>query len=74
MARSMTVLRSLWLRVLRAFLRSVGRSSTGIRLALDTGMTSGKTLDYVYRDQPSGRHWLGRWIDRRFLRDRKSVV
>src|SRR5438552_8946729 len=57
------------LRLLRAFVRSVGRLSTGIRLALDTGMTSGKTVDYVYRRTPSGKLLVGKWIDRAFLDD-----
>jgi SAM-dependent methyltransferase len=51
----------------RALLRTVGRSSEGIRLCLDHGLTAGTTLDYVYRNRPSGRGWLGRTIDRKFL-------
>lgn len=52
---------------MRLLVRSVGRLSDGIRLALDTGMTSGKTVDYVYRRRPSGRLLVGKWIDRLFL-------
>jgi SAM-dependent methyltransferase len=53
----------------RLFLRTVGRTSSGVRLCLDTGLTSGKTVDYVYRNQPAGCCGIGRWIDRRFLAD-----
>jgi SAM-dependent methyltransferase len=51
----------------RALLRTVGRSSDGIRLCLDHGLTAGTTLDYVYRNRPSGRGRLGRALDRKFL-------
>jgi hypothetical protein len=53
----------------RLLLRSIGRSSDGIRLCMEHGLTAGKTVDYVYRNQPSGRGWIGRQIDRRFLSD-----
>ena len=52
---------------MRLLLRTAGRSSDGIRLCLDHGLTAGTTLDYVYRNQPSGRGWLGRTFDRAFL-------
>jgi SAM-dependent methyltransferase len=65
----MTASRRARLRLLRVLVRSVGRTSDGIRLALDTGLTSGKTVDYVYRNRPSGRFGVGRWLDARFLRD-----
>ena len=53
--------------LMRILLRTVGRASDGIRLCLDDGLTAGTTLDYVYRNRPSGRGWLGRAFDRAFL-------
>lgn len=51
----------------RLFLRTVGRTSDGLRLCFDEGLTSGMMLEYVYRNQPSGRWGIGRAIDRAFL-------
>jgi SAM-dependent methyltransferase len=62
-----SALRRLQWSVTRRLLRTVGRSSDGIRLCLDDGLTAGTTLDYVYRNQPAGRGWLGRAFDRAYL-------
>ncbi len=51
----------------RLFLRTVGRASDGMRICFDEGLTSGTMLDYVYRNQPSGRWGIGPAIDRVFL-------
>jgi hypothetical protein len=40
-----------------------GRLSDGIRLGFRTGFDSGSTLDYVYRNQPSGITPVGKLID-----------
>jgi alpha-beta hydrolase superfamily lysophospholipase len=40
-----------------------GRLSEGIRLGFTTGFDSGSTLDYVYRNRPSGITPLGKFID-----------
>jgi len=42
---------------------SGGRLSDGIRLGLASGFDSGSTLDYVYRNKPSGYTPLGKLID-----------
>jgi ubiquinone/menaquinone biosynthesis C-methylase UbiE len=47
--------------------RFLGRLSDGISLCLKEGAASGKMIDYIYRNQPSGKGFLGRWIDKRFL-------
>jgi len=47
----------------RGFLHSIGRLSNGIRLGCDTGFDSGSSLDYVYRNRPSGLTPLGTLID-----------
>jgi alpha-beta hydrolase superfamily lysophospholipase/SAM-dependent methyltransferase len=47
----------------KLFLRTIGRLSDGIRLGCDTGFDSGSSLDYVYRNRPSGITPIGRLID-----------
>jgi SAM-dependent methyltransferase len=42
-------------------------SSNGLKLGHATGFDSGAMLDYVYQDQASGRHALGRRVDRYYL-------
>jgi alpha-beta hydrolase superfamily lysophospholipase len=44
-----------------------GWLSDGLRLGHATGFDSGSTLDYVYRNQPSGRGPVGRLIDSVYL-------
>jgi len=51
----------------KIFVRTLGRTSRGIRLCLDLGLTSGKMLDYIYRNEPQGRWFIGKVIDRDFL-------
>ena len=52
---------------MRALLGSVGRASDGVSIGERYGYDSGVMLDYVYRNTPSGKGWLGRAIDRNFL-------
>jgi hypothetical protein len=49
-------------------LRFGARLSDGVKLGEQTGFDSGSTLDYVYRNTPSGVTPLGRLIDRNYLR------
>ncbi len=51
----------------RASLRLGGLLSDGVRLGHETGFDSGSTLDYVYRNTPSGAPLVGRMIDRTYL-------
>jgi alpha-beta hydrolase superfamily lysophospholipase len=51
----------------RIGMRTGGRLSDGIRLGLETGFDSGSTLDYVYRNRPSGITPIGRLIDWSYL-------
>ncbi len=53
----------------RFFMKTIGRLSDGIRLCYAEGLTSGKMVDYIYRNQPSGRFIIGKLIDRKFLSD-----
>lgn len=51
----------------RLSMRTLGRTSDGIRLGLETGFDSGATLDYVYRNEARGAPPLGKLIDRNYL-------
>lgn len=57
----------LYWRATRAGLRLGKGLSSGVKLGFDTGFDSGSTLDYVYRDQATGKGALGRMIDRNYL-------
>ena len=48
-------------------MRTLGCLSRGILLGWASGFDSGRTLDYVYENQPRGHTWLGRMIDRNYL-------
>ena len=48
-------------------IRTIGRWSDGIRLAMKEGFTSGIMLDYIYKNQPSGKYFVGKFIDKIFL-------
>ena len=52
---------------MRAAMRAGGLLSEGIRLGHETGFDSGSTLDYVYRNHPTGMTALGRMIDANYL-------
>jgi alpha-beta hydrolase superfamily lysophospholipase len=60
-------LRDLYWRMTRASMRLGSRLSAGIKLGFDTGFDSGSTLDYVYRNTPTGTSGVGRMIDRNYL-------
>lgn len=49
------------------FMKTFGKLSDGIKLGLETGFDSGSTLDYVYRNKPSGSYCLGKLIDKVYL-------
>ena len=57
----------LYWRASRAGLKLGSGLSDGVKLGFDTGFDSGSTLDYVYRNQPSGKSALGRLIDANYL-------
>ncbi|WP_395504407.1 bifunctional alpha/beta hydrolase/class I SAM-dependent methyltransferase [Ectopseudomonas hydrolytica] len=60
-------LRDLYWRATRAGMRLGSTLSAGVKLGFDTGFDSGSTLDYVYRNQPTGKGPLGRLIDANYL-------
>ena len=47
----------------RFSMATTGRLSDGVSLGLKTGFDSGSTLDYVYRNRPSGITPIGKLID-----------
>jgi SAM-dependent methyltransferase len=51
----------------RLMMKSLGMLSNGIRLGWATGFDSGKSLDYVYENQPRGQSIIGKMIDRTYL-------
>src|SRR5690606_7035831 len=59
--------RGLYWRLTRAGLKVGERLSRGVKLGFDSGFDSGSTLDYVYRNTPSGLGGLGRLIDKTYL-------
>ena len=60
-------LRDLYWRATRAGMRLGSTLSEGVKLGFDTGFDSGSTLDYVYRNQPTGKGALGCLIDQNYL-------
>lgn len=67
LASAATGLAAWYWRAARANLKLGGLLSDGVRLGHETGFDSGSTLDYVYRNTPSGRGALGRMADRQYL-------
>lgn len=59
--------RGLYWAAYRANLKIGGLVSDGIRLGHQTGFDSGSTLDYVYRNQPSGAPIIGKAVDKTYL-------
>lgn len=53
--------------IFRKLLEGVGRLSDGVKVGLTQGFDSGVSLDYIYRNTPSGDTILGRWIDYFYL-------
>lgn len=51
----------------RAFMKSTGRLSDGIRLGWRNGFDSGSSLEYVYENLARGKMLVGRIIDRAYL-------
>ena len=60
-------LADLYWRSTRASLKLGSTLSEGVKLGFTTGFDSGSTLDYVYRNQPTGKGALGRLIDQNYL-------
>jgi SAM-dependent methyltransferase len=53
--------------IFRFLLKTIGQLSDGVRIGLKYGFDSGVMLEYVYRNCPSGKTFIGVAIDRVFL-------
>src|SRR5439155_26971852 len=53
--------------VARAGLKTAGRLSNGVDLVWRSGFDSGLSLDYVYKNEPSGALAIVRLIDKSYL-------
>ena len=53
--------------LLRFLMHTLGLLSNGIRIGINTGFDSGLSLDYVYKNKPSGFTLLGKLIDAGYL-------
>ncbi|HFQ61671.1 MAG TPA: alpha/beta fold hydrolase, partial [Epsilonproteobacteria bacterium] len=51
----------------RSMMKRLGFMSDGMKIGLKYGFDSGVTLDYVYKNEPSGVTWLGKMIDKNYL-------
>lgn len=60
-------IKPLYWRFIKANLKYAGKMSDGVKLGFATGFDSGSTLDYVYRNQPSGTSKLGQFFDYLYL-------
>ncbi|HSE84446.1 MAG TPA: class I SAM-dependent methyltransferase family protein [Thermodesulfobacteriota bacterium] len=49
------------------FLRTIGRLSEGIKIGYTHGFDSGMIMNYIYRNVPHGRFYVGKVLDRAFL-------
>ncbi len=54
-------------RAQRYLMSTLGKQSEGIRIGWDHGFDSGQSLDYVYRNKPTGTNELGRLMDKSYL-------
>ena len=48
-------------------IHTIGKLSDGIALANKEGFISGKMIDYVYNNKPSGKFFIGKLIDKIYL-------
>ncbi len=62
-----TSLKGIYYRFVRWLLATAGTLSDGIRLGQTHGFDSGVMLEYVYKDEASGRWGIGALIDRIYL-------
>ena len=51
----------------KLIMKTLGQLSDGIKLGLETGFDSGKSLDYVYENKARGRTPIGRMLDQVYL-------
>lgn len=54
--------------LLKFIIATIGQTSNGLKLCTQYGFTSGKMLDYIYENKPSGKFFIGKLIDTIFIR------
>jgi alpha-beta hydrolase superfamily lysophospholipase/SAM-dependent methyltransferase len=67
LSRPASAMKNLAFGVQRLSLKTLGKLSNGVRLGWDSGFDSGRSLDYVYENQPRGGLGVGKLIDRTYL-------
>ena len=60
-------IKNLYFAATRANIAFGSKTSTGLKLGVESGFDSGSTLDYVYENQARGKGLLGRFADRTYL-------
>lgn len=60
--------KGLYFALARRTIRLLGPFSNGIKRGLETGFDSGATLEYVYRNEIGGTNFVGRLLDRAYLK------
>ncbi len=60
-------LENLQIGALKLVVDTFGQLSSGIKLASKEGFTSGKMLDYIYKNEPDGKFLIGKLIDSIYL-------
>lgn len=63
----MNIFKELQIASLKLLLNTVGQLSDGISLATREGFTSGKMLDYIYKNKPQGKLFIGKLMDKMYL-------
>ena len=62
------MIKELQYKALKSLVETIGQSSNGLKLCTKYGFTSGKMLDYIYANKPSGTNILGKIMDEIFIR------
>ena len=60
-------LRDRYWKLAKANLKFGSKFSTGLKIGEDTGYDSGSTLDFVYRNQPESKGFIGKLMDKQYL-------
>ncbi len=63
----MSILENIQIGVLKFVVDTFGSLSDGISLASKEGFTSGKMLDYIYKNEPNGKLFIGKLLDSYYL-------
>ena len=61
------IIENIEISILKIIVDTLGQLSNGIKLASKEGFTSGKMLDYIYKNEPSGQLIIGKIIDKIYL-------